>query len=76
MSWPGEPLGSTLSATLSDLEMPRFCRRFPTLLNTVINQLVELISVSPPPPPPPPAARLDFPARISARTSPACMGHA
>eukprot|EP00208_Stichococcus_sp_RCC1054_P001044 CAMPEP_0206142050 /NCGR_PEP_ID=MMETSP1473-20131121/15266_1 /ASSEMBLY_ACC=CAM_ASM_001109 /TAXON_ID=1461547 /ORGANISM="Stichococcus sp, Strain RCC1054" /LENGTH=666 /DNA_ID=CAMNT_0053536869 /DNA_START=327 /DNA_END=2327 /DNA_ORIENTATION=- len=43
VTWPGEPLGSTISSTLSDLEMPRFCRRFPTLLNTVVNQMLELI---------------------------------
>lgn len=41
--WPAEPLSSTLANVLSDLEMPRFCRRFPTLLNTVLNQMVGLI---------------------------------
>ena len=44
--WPSEPLSSTLANVLSDLEMPRFCRRFPTLLNTVLNQMVGLIRVS------------------------------
>jgi hypothetical protein len=44
--WPSEPLSSTLANVLSDLEMPRFCRRFPTLLNTVLNQMVGLIQVS------------------------------
>lgn len=43
--WPAEPLSSTLAAVLSDLEMPRFCRRFPGLLNTVLNQMVGLIKV-------------------------------
>lgn len=43
--WPAEPLSSTLASVLSDLEMPRFCRRFPTLLNTVLNQMVGLIRV-------------------------------
>lgn len=45
VQWPSEPLASVVSATLSDLSMPRFCRRFPTLLNTVMGQVLDLISV-------------------------------
>lgn len=48
VQWPSEPLASVVAATLSDLSMPRFCRRFPSLLNTVMGQVLDLISVRTP----------------------------
>ena len=44
-SWPPDPFPSTFAKTLSDLEMPRFCRRYPALLTTLMKQMLDLVEV-------------------------------
>lgn len=41
-SWPEEPFRSKLMGALHELEMPRFCRRHPQLLNSLLRQMLEL----------------------------------
>ena len=45
-SWPPDPFPSTFAKTLSDLEMPRFCRRYPALLTTLMKQMLDLVEVN------------------------------
>lgn len=42
MSWPEEPFRSKLMGALYELEMPRFCRRHPQLLDSLLRQMLEL----------------------------------
>ena len=45
LQWPQEPFASEFAATLSDLEMPRFCRRYPALLTTLMKQMLDMVQV-------------------------------
>jgi len=44
-AWPPDPFPATFAKTLSDLEMPRFCRRYPALLTTLMKQMLDLVEV-------------------------------
>lgn len=43
--WPAVPLQQELLAALSRLEMPRFCRRYPALLDALLRQLMDVVNV-------------------------------
>ncbi|GMH32818.1 hypothetical protein BSKO_00652 [Bryopsis sp. KO-2023] len=43
VEWPAEPFRSKFAKTLQDLEMPGFIRRYPGLLNTLCNQMLDLV---------------------------------
>jgi len=44
-TWPIVPLQHALLAALSHLEMPRFCRRYPALLDALLRQLMDVVNV-------------------------------
>lgn len=46
-SWPVPVLQQELLRTLSRLEMPRFCRKYPQLLDSLLKQLVQVVHVRP-----------------------------
>ena len=50
LTWPPDPFPATFAKTLSDLEMPRFCRRYPPLLTTLMKQMLDLVEVFHDPP--------------------------
>lgn len=43
LNWPQEPFKSTFLGALSELEMARFCRRYPALLDTLLRQMLNLV---------------------------------
>ena len=43
--WPAEPFRSGMLASLRSMEMPRFCRRHPQLLDPLMKQLLGLVHV-------------------------------
>ena len=45
LQWPEEPFASQFAQTMSDLEMPRFCRRYPALLTTLMKQMLDMVQV-------------------------------
>ena len=46
LEWPQEPFRSKFLGVLKRLEMPRFTRRHPQLLQSLLRQLLELVHVS------------------------------
>ena len=46
LQWPEEPFASQFAETMSDLEMPRFCRRYPALLTTLMKQMLDMVQVT------------------------------
>jgi hypothetical protein len=44
--WPAEPFRSNFLAVLNKLEMPRFTRRHPQLLDPLLKQMLSLVHVS------------------------------
>lgn len=71
--WPDARLGAALVSALQSLDLPRFCRRHPALLDALIMQVLGVVAefekrlaeaeagmdeqAGPPPPPPPPERR-------------------
>lgn len=49
--WPAEPFRSGFLAALNKMEMPRFTRRYPQLLDPLLKQMLSLVHVRAPPPP-------------------------
>ena len=47
--WPAEPFRSAFLASLNKMEMPRFTRRHPQLLDPLLKQMLTLIHVRDPP---------------------------
>lgn len=45
--WPAEPFRSGFVAALSKMEMPRFTRRYPQLLDPLLKQMLSLVHVRP-----------------------------
>jgi len=43
VSWPQEPFKTKFADALRNLEMPRFTRRYPAILNTLIKQMLTLV---------------------------------
>lgn len=43
--WPAEPFRSKLLEAMKSLGLPRFCRRYPALLNSVLKQALLSIHV-------------------------------
>ncbi|KAG1654685.1 hypothetical protein FOA52_008546 [Chlamydomonas sp. UWO 241] len=43
ITWPQEPFKSKFAKALQDLEMPRFTRRYPAILNTLLKQMLALV---------------------------------
>lgn len=43
--WPPLVLQKSLLNVLSRLEMPRFCRRYPTLLDALLKQILQVVQV-------------------------------
>lgn len=43
--WPAEPFRSAFLASLNKMEMPRFTRRHPQLLDPLLKQMLALIHV-------------------------------
>lgn len=54
-AWPAEPFRSGFLTALNKMEMPRFTRRYPQLLDPLLRQMLSLVHVrlSWPPPSPP-----------------------
>ena len=44
LSWPAEPFRSAFLQTLSNLEMPRFCRAHPRLMAPLIDKMLDLVT--------------------------------
>ncbi len=45
LAWPQEPFKSNFLQALSKLEMARFCRRYPKLLESLTRQMLSLAKV-------------------------------
>ena len=43
--WPPAVLQKSLLEVLSKLEMPRFCRRYPALLDALLKQILQVVQV-------------------------------
>lgn len=43
--WPAEPFRSGFLAALNRMEMPRFTRRYPQLLDPLLKQMLTLVHV-------------------------------
>lgn len=46
LDWPVEPFQSSFVSALDKLNMPRFTRRYPKLLDTLLRQMMQLVHVS------------------------------
>jgi hypothetical protein len=46
VSWPQEPFKSKFIGALQQLEMARFTRRYPAVLDTLMRQMLALVFVS------------------------------
>lgn len=46
LPWPQEPFQSTFVNALNNLGMPRFTRRYPKLLDSLLREMMELVHVS------------------------------
>lgn len=47
LDWPVEPFQSSFVNALNNLGMPRFTRRYPKLLDSLLRQMMQLVHVSP-----------------------------
>ena len=45
LQWPQEPFQSSFVNALNNLGMPRFTRRYPKLLDSLLRQMMELVQV-------------------------------
>ncbi|GFH09895.1 uncharacterized protein HaLaN_05120, partial [Haematococcus lacustris] len=45
LTWPQDPFKAKFAAALMNLEMPRFTRRYPAVLDTLIKQMLDLVQV-------------------------------
>ncbi len=46
LEWPVEPFQSSFVSALEKLGMPRFTRRYPKLLDSLLRQMMQLVHVS------------------------------
>ena len=46
LDWPVEPFQSSFVNALENLGMPRFTRRYPKLLDSLLRQMMQLVHVS------------------------------
>ena len=47
LDWPVEPFQTSFVSALNNLGMPRFTRRYPKLLDSLLRQMMQLVHVSP-----------------------------
>ena len=47
LDWPVEPFQTSFVNALNNLGMPRFTRRYPKLLDSLLRQMMQLVHVSP-----------------------------